>query len=149
MNKNDFFSFKLKLSRCFQKKNILIISHHPSYFYKNEISLCFFCNIFNSSFYLVGYVGDWLNGFSKIFSFPLSINNCRVNLTGSYVVFLCKCYVEESFIVAQILVYFSSVFSDPDFTVLGRSEGTRVIVNIGVYFDRCYLETLALKNLTN
>ena len=77
----------------------------------------------DSSYYLVGNVGDSFYVLAFIRKSPLPTDHFLINLTGGNVILPDQVFVQESFVMADVLVGFNAVVGDKDFSVLLGTNG--------------------------
>src|ERR1700704_906896 len=77
---------------------------------------------------------NYLDRFSKIRAFSFFVDYCLIYAASGNIICLRGINIQESFIVAEIKICFSSVFSNITFTVLIRIQGSRIHIDIGIKF---------------
>ena len=77
-----------------------------------------------------------LDRFSKIVATALSFEDLGIDLTGREVVVSSKVEIEEALVIAEVKINFATIVQNEDFTVLKRTHGSSIAVQIGVNFDR-------------
>lgn len=79
-------------------------------------------------------MGDNLYGGSQILTFSFFIDDRLVDFACRHVGGFGQIFVNETFIVSQIKIRFRAIISDKDFTMLVRTHGAGININIRVKF---------------
>jgi hypothetical protein len=85
-------------------------------------------------FYLVGNVGYYLNGFSKVFSLAFLCDDVVVDPACSDIVRPGSRNIQKALIVTEVKVGLGAIFRDIALTVLVRVQGSGVYIDIRVEF---------------
>src|SRR3989338_1500318 len=149
---NYIFPPHLKFEALRREKirHVLIIAYCAPDFYKNKIifaAVRFFRGFPDSSLDLIGDFRYHLDGAPEKFSSSLPVYQLLVNLPCRHVIAFWYIIAEESFIVAEVLVYFPAVVRHPPLSVLRRPERAGVDVYVGVYLHCCRRESGLLQYL--
>src|SRR3989338_48183 len=157
---NYIFPPHLKFEALRREKirHVLIIAYCAPDFYKNKIifaAVRFFRGFPDSSLDLIGDFRYHLDGAPEKFSSSLPVYQLLVNLPCRHVIAFWYIIAEESFIVAEGLVYFPAVvphphpalLRPPPLPALRRPERAGVDVYVGVYLRCCRREPGLLQYL--
>lgn len=107
-----------------------------------------YANLADSSYPVLDGIGDvryHLNGLAKVVAAALLFNDITVDLSGGDVVFSGEGNIEESFIVSEVKVNFTAVIQDKHFTMVKRTEGACINVQIRVDLDGSNTEAKRLE----
>ena len=85
---------------------------------------------------LIGDVGNDLNRLAQIFSPAFLIQDIPVYSARGEIGISVQIFVDESFIVTEIQIGFSTVFGNEHFAMLVRRHGSRVNIDVGIKFLR-------------
>ncbi len=81
-------------------------------------------------------VRDHLNSFSKIIAASLFAQHRLVDLACGEIIDLAHFRGDKSLVVSEVQVSFGSVFGHEDFTMLKRTHGARINVDIRIEFEQ-------------
>ena len=84
---------------------------------------------------------DDLNGSAEIVAAAFTLKNLFVNPAGGEIVFLRHGGATEAFIVTEVKISLCTVFGYKHFTVLKRTHGTRIHIDIRIQFQQGNFET--------
>ena len=82
-----------------------------------------------------------LNSCPKVFSTAFLTKHFTINFTSCHVGIFVEIDIDETFIVTQVQICFSSVICHKNFPVLVRTHSSRINIDIRVKFLNGYLET--------
>ena len=88
----------------------------------------------DATFDFIGYMRNHLYGGAKIVTTTFATNHFFVDTTGGEVVARRHGGTHKAFVVPQVEVSFRTIFRDKYFTVLERTHGTRIHIDVGVQF---------------
>ena len=86
----------------------------------------------DAELYLIGDMGDDLNGSALIASAALAVEDCGIDLTGGGIIELCEIFIYKSLVVTDIEVCLGAVIGDENLAVLIRIHRTRVNIEIRI-----------------
>ena len=124
----------LDLADGFQERQGFDISHSTADFGDNDIRIVIFADTEDTVFNFIGDMGDNLYGGSQILTFSFFIDDRLVDFACRHVGGFGQIFVNETFIVSQIKIRFRAIISDKDFTMLVRTHGAGININIRVKF---------------
>ena len=91
---------------------------------------------------------DDLNGTAEIVAATLLPDHAFVDLTRCEVVVLAGCFVDETFVMAQVQVGLSPVVGDKDLPVLEGTHGSRINVDVGIQLHHGDLQSPCFQQCT-
>ena len=100
----------------------------------------------HAGFYLVGDVGDGLDGASQIVASALLGDDGAIDGAGGDIGGAGEVDIDESFVVAEVEVGLATVLGDEDLAVLVGGHGAGVYIEVGVEFLDGYVDTVALED---
>jgi hypothetical protein len=94
-------------------------------------------------------VGDNLDRLSEIISLSFFQNHMAIHLSSSNVVVLCQMDVQESFVVSQIQIGFSSIVQNEYLTMFKWRHRSGIDVQVRVDLDGRHAKTTGLQKTTH
>ena len=123
------------LAGCFQERERLNITDGAANLANGNIGMAImtgFSTLFHKGLYLIGNVGNHLNGLTQILTTALFANHRLINLAGGEVIALAHLGADKAFVMTQIEIGLSTVFGHEYFSVLKRTHCSRINVDIGI-----------------
>ena len=102
----------------------------------------------NPALNFVSNMGDDLNRTTQIVATALTTQNRLVNLAAGEVIILGHFGTQETFIVTKIQISLGSVLGNIDLTMLIRTHGSRINIEIGVELKNGDTQTSGLEHST-
>ena len=91
-----------------------------------------FGTLFHKGLYLIGYVWNHLNGLAKILTAAFFADYRLINLARGEVIALAHLRAHKALVMPQIEIGLSPVFGYKDLTMLERTHGSRINVDVRV-----------------
>ena len=146
MYKKAVFSayFKGNLSNGLKKGLRLDVAYGAADLGDNNICIGLFSYAVNEFLYLVGDVGNYLNGGTEIFTSALLVEHVPVHLSGGEIGKTVKILVDKTLVMSEVKVGFCSVLGDINFTVLIGAHSAGINVYVGVKLLSCHFKSSRL-----
>ena len=120
------------LAHSLQKRLGFNIPDGPSDLCDHHVRICLFSHAVHEFLDLIGNMRDHLDRGAQVFSSPLFVENVPVDLSGCQIGVLVQVLVNEPLIVAQIQVGFRPVLGHIYLSVLVRTHGPRIDIDIRI-----------------
>ncbi len=118
------------LSNRFQKRQRLDIADSTSNFDHDDVHAL--ASSADPVLHLVGDVRNDLNGATEVIAPTFATDHLFIDLAGGEVVLFLHRRANEAFIVAQIEIGFGAIFGHENLTMLKRTHGARVNIDIWI-----------------
>ncbi len=128
--------FQFELANRFEKGKPFDIPHRTSHLNDDHTHTPLLpTNEPDSSLDLVRNMWNHLHRIPEVLSLPLFFNHGAVDLTRRRIVPLTHIDVQEPLVVPQVEVRLRTILGDKDLSVLIRTQGPRIDVQIGIDFQ--------------
>ena len=129
-----------------KKRKTLNISHGTTDLDYDDIVVVFKGK--HTRFYLIRYVGNYLDRFAEEFPFPFLGNNGIVDFAACKIVFFAELSFGKSFVMTEIEIRFRPVIGNKDLPMLKRVHRARINVYVGIKLLKGDSKTTAFKKET-
>ena len=137
--------FQGNLPHGFQERLGLDVTDGTADFRNHHVGIGLLAHPVDKLLDFVGDMGNDLDRRAQILSPALLVQHIPVNLAGGQVGILVQVFVDKPLIVAQIQICLRTVLGDVDFSVLVRTHGTRIDVDIRVQLLGCHFQAPGLQ----
>ncbi len=98
------------------------------------------CAFNHAALDFIGDMRDHLHRAPEVVAAPFLADHVGVDAPGGEVIALLHGGMHEAFVVTQIQIGFRAVFGDKHFTMLERTHGARIDIDVGIQFQQGDIE---------
>ncbi len=122
------------LADSFQERQAFNIANRAPDFSNDKIRAVIVADPEHPGFNLVGNMGDDLHRAAQVITPAFFGNDRLINFTGSHVGTFGQVDINKTFIMAQVQICFRAIIRHEHFTVLIRTHGSRIDIDIRIEF---------------
>ena len=137
--------FQADLTDGLDKRLALDIADRTADFGDNNVRVGLFADPVNKPLDFIGNVGNGLHRGAEVSALPLLLDDVGIYFTGGQVGVLVQILVNEPLIVTQVQVGFRAVFGHIHLTMLIRTHGSGVRIDIRIQLLGCNLDASRLQ----
>ena len=127
-------TFPFHLADRLHVRQGLDVTHSTADLGDHKVVLRFASEDLHAALDFIGDVRDDLDGLTQIITATLFFDDALINAAGGDVVGLRGTHVQETLVVPQVEVGFSTVFGHVALPVFIRVEGARIDIDVGIQF---------------
>ena len=116
----------------FEEKRVLVLAHRAADLDHHYFGARRFGRFFYAPDHLFGNMRHDLDAFAAVFQIAFFLNDRLIHPPGGHVVGRIDVNVEETFVGANVLIGFITVFGDKHFAMLDRIHRAGVNVDVGI-----------------